>query len=91
MINDIDIRKIDALLMQMLVVGNASVQFYDPADEFRTRYTIKTNNAVYANVPMGKMNKWHFSIFDKKKKNIPLKPFMEDYPEHNITRIGFRK
>lgn len=90
-LNDDDIKKIEALFRQILIIGIDSSQFYNPEEEYRTRYLIKKANSLYVNVPAGKMNKWHMTIFDKKKKHISLTPFIEEFPEQGITRIGFKK
>lgn len=91
MINDDEIKKIELLFSQMQIIGNYCAQFYDSNDEYRTGYLIKTPNSIYANVPTGKMNKWHMTLFNKKKENISMEPFIDYSIEHNITRIGFRK
>ena len=88
------IQKIEDLFGHMQLVSRGSVQQYNPEDEYRQRVVIGkiyrndlSADMVYYHV--AKLTPWHNRIFEKRKKEILYRPFLEHYPEHGVYRIGF--
>lgn len=80
--------------MHMQLLDTAPVQQYQPEDEYRKGVLIGkiyrhdlSADMVYCHV--AKLTPWQNRIFEKRKKEIPYRPFLKHYPEHGVYRIGF--
>lgn len=96
MISQEAIQKIQSIFIHLQIGGRDSIQFYDPADEYRKNITIgkglKINREateVYCHTE--KFTAWHRKIWDKRKGTIPHIAFCEWMDEAKVWRVGFRQ
>lgn len=89
--------KIEALFRHLQMLDCPSVQQYDPTQEYRTYCVFATGldwkhncKTAYINFPVDKVRSWHLKNWEKRKKEIQHEAFIQEFPNEEVIRFGFR-